>query len=500
MARAGGSYDAVVAGAGMAGLTAAVLLSARGFRVLLAETQTKVGGYLADFHRGAWCFDAAANFLGGLEPGGEVAILLEEVGLAGRVSFVPVQANFRILLPDRQLDTRGGSYLEMLKAAFPESRAAIEQFAGVLRQIGGEIERFGRLRPWQRALLPLFCPRLFRHGRATVEPLAKQTVHDPVLRTLLTSFPATAPPDEVSLLFASAALHKSERGGLFYPAGGMGGLARALADCAKSHGAEILTGDGLEAVEHNGRRVRAVRLHSGERVAARAVIAAFNPADVLALLKGPGGAAVEAARRRAASFRYAASAFVIYLGLKSLPETPDNFFFTTLYETIDLGSIYRTIARGEIPDSSVLHLVLPDAADAQYSAAAPVAKIITPMPYAPFARCREHAGKEAYRRMKQEWTERLVERVSSRIPSLRSRIKVVASATPLTLEHWTGNRGGAMYGLEATPSQMGPWRWPNRGVLEGLYFCGHYTRPAHGIVGACCSGRFAANHAASDLK
>ena len=73
------------------------------------------------------------------------------------------------------------------------------------------------------------------------------------------------------------------------------------------------------------------------------------------------------------------------------------------------------------------------------------------------------------------------------------------AASPLTLEEWSGNTRGAMFGLEATPDQFGHRRWPNAGILKGLYFSGHYSRPSHGIVGACYSGWLAADRATRGL-
>ncbi|MCP4666173.1 MAG: hypothetical protein GY849_07380, partial [Deltaproteobacteria bacterium] len=68
----------------------------------------------------------------------------------------------------------------------------------------------------------------------------------------------------------------------------------------------------------------------------------------------------------------------------------------------------------------------------------------------------------------------------------------IERATPMTLARRTGNEGGAMYGLDAACGQVGPQRPPNRTTLDNLLWVGHYTHPAHGIVGSAMSGRFAA--------
>lgn len=484
----------------MGGLTAASLLACHGFRTLILERQPAIGGYMSEFQRGPYRFDAAANFVGAIEDGGEVGSFLNEIGIADRIEFAPVTSSFRVILPDRQVDTRTQPYVEALASAFPDQRGEIARFVRVVNAIGADIKRFEGLRGWRRVLVPFCCPRLLRYAHATTGDLIDRYLHDPGARALAANFPATAPPSEVSLLFAATVLSKGQQGGLYYPVEGMAALARRIADAAAQRGAELRTGTALAAIEHDGRRVCAVRTDSGERMETKAVVVNFNPNDIFAQLEGPETRRLCKARRRAAGFRYSASAFIVYLGLKPDADWSKEFFFTTIFETLDLESLHKTIRRGEMPERSIVHVSFPCAADgASRKTGAPTAKIITMAPYALFSRWCEEGGVENYRRRKNELAERLIERASRHIPSLRGVIVLRETASPLTLEKWTGNRGGAMYGLEPTVDQFGPTRWPNSGLVSGLHFCGHYSRPAHGIVGTCYSGRFVAKRILRDL-
>jgi len=493
-------FDVVVGGSGMGGLAAASLLACRGFKTLLLERRHAVGGYMCDFQRGHYRFDGPTSFVGAVGEDGELGRLLKKIGANDRAAFVPVTNRFRMVLPDREFDTRDRPYLDALAAAFPNQRRKIERFWRILDGIGRDIDRFENLKGWMRLLMPFCCPRLFRHGRATVGNLIHRELSEAGPRALLANLPATAPPSEVSLLFAATVLSKGQRGGLYYPVGGMAGLARLIAEAAKQHGATVRTGAALVAVEHDGRRVRAVRTSSGERIETKAVVADFNPCDVMAMLEGPQTRRIRAARERTSRFRYSASAFIVYMGLKEDGDWSKECFFTGIFETLDMESLYRTIARGEIPEQSVVDVILPCALGrASGNAGPPIGKIITVMPYGPFAQWREREGEDSYQRRKNELADRLIERAYHAMPSLRNAITFREAASPLTLEDWTGNRCGAIYGLEPTVDQFGPTRWPNAAVLKSLYFCGHYSRPSHGIVGTCFSGRFAAERVAADL-
>jgi len=67
----GKTYDVIVIGAGMGGLTAAALLAKKGFKTLLLEKEDQVGGYAVSFKRQGFLFDATGAFVGGCHEGGE---------------------------------------------------------------------------------------------------------------------------------------------------------------------------------------------------------------------------------------------------------------------------------------------------------------------------------------------------------------------------------------------------------------------------------------------
>jgi prolycopene isomerase len=61
-------------------------------------------------------------------------------------------------------------------------------------------------------------------------------------------------------------------------------------------------------------------------------------------------------------------------------------------------------------------------------------------------------------------------------------------ASPRSFERYTRNEGGALYGFDVTPLQVGPGRVDNRTPLPGLLLAGHWTRPGGGVVGVVRSG------------
>src|ERR1700688_489475 len=73
------TYDVVVVGAGMAGLTAARSLAEAGLKVLVAEAQDRIGGRIWTRHVGDEAIELGAEFIHGRSP--ELWALIDEAGL-----------------------------------------------------------------------------------------------------------------------------------------------------------------------------------------------------------------------------------------------------------------------------------------------------------------------------------------------------------------------------------------------------------------------------------
>jgi phytoene dehydrogenase-like protein len=73
------TYDVVVVGAGMAGLTAARSLAEAGLKVLVVEAQDRIGGRIWTRHVGDEAIELGAEFIHGRPP--ELWALIDEAGL-----------------------------------------------------------------------------------------------------------------------------------------------------------------------------------------------------------------------------------------------------------------------------------------------------------------------------------------------------------------------------------------------------------------------------------
>jgi prolycopene isomerase len=159
------------------------------------------------------------------------------------------------------------------------------------------------------------------------------------------------------------------------------------------------------------------------------------------------------------------------------------------------------LGRGEVPKNPTLIVSIPTLLDPLLAPPGQhLLKVLVTVPYG-YREVWGGGNAEKYLQIKEEFSQEMIELLELKlIPHLRKRLLFYEAATPLTLERYTGNERGAMYGLASIPQQMGPWRPPHRAPIPGLFQVGHYTRPSHGIVGAGLSGLFAVRRILQMMK
>lgn len=492
-------YDVVIIGTGIGGLTAGALLAKKGLKVLLLEKASQPGGYVVSFRKKGFTFDATGVFVGGCEPGGEFEALLAEADV--RLEFKRIDA-IRNIYPGFEIALQEGGfdhYIERLRALFPDEKPGVETYEHTILRVGAEVNALSDITWYEKALFPLFFRNLVRFSATTHKAILDRLFKGHEIKMALSSLPVTVPPSQLSFLFVATLLSKVISKGAYYPKGGMGVISKALAGSIERSGGTIRYRTEATRILTRGNEVTGVVTDEGEVIETPAIISnASIPQTFRRLLSGglPSSLA-----RRIERLEYSLSNFIVYLGVRGNAGLDSLPFFTYLRSISDLEGEYEMLRRGEIPENPTVIMTIPSLIDPSLAPKGThTVKLLTVVPYG----YRDEWGstnRQSYQAIKQEMAQRLMAHVESRvIPGLREKIVFSEAATPITLQRYTGNEQGAMYGLAVTPSQFGRHRPPNRTPIKGLYLAGHYTRPAHGIVGAATSGSFAAKMILSGLN
>jgi len=314
----------------------------------------------------------------------------------------------------------------------------------------------------------------------------------------LHTLPLTEPPSRTSFLFVALLVSKALMEGVFYPKGGMGKISKAMLNSFLNWGGEIILHSEVNKILIRDGRVVGTEMRDGRISYSPLILSNINPNLLVKMLP------VELQRpliKRMKQWEYSHSCFILYLATDLDLKKKEVPYFTYLRSLSDLEEEDRMLQRGEIPKNPTMILSIPTLLDPSLAPEGKhLLKVLVTVPY----HYREQWGKadsELYQHLKEEFSQRVLQQLESKLlPDLRNHLLFYEAATPLTLERFTGNEKGAMYGLASTPQQIGISRPPHQTPIPGLLQVGHYSRPSHSIVGASLSGLFAVRSILRKLK
>ncbi len=481
--------DVIVIGGGIGGLVAAGLLAVQGRRVLLFERDSKVGGYVSGFMRDDFYFDSACAFVSACSPGAEFHKILSDMGVINDLTFLPINTIWNVY-PDFDLRINyqdPKTYLEGVKNHFPEQASAIDAYGALTTGLGKEFVDFEQAPWWKKLLLPFSFPTLFRYIRKSHADILKKFFDNHSNMTLaLSALPTSLPPSTLSYAFVAVLWAKVLKSGVFYPKGGMKELSETLAECLKKNGVEIVCNREVTSILTQGRKAVGVGLSNGNEIHAEWIIANSNPFQIQKML--PNGLSLYRGMHRLERFKPSLSAILFYVKLKQEDLPSDWPYFVSINTDNDLEAMNRALEKGSMEQG--LHIVITTPSLIDPSLAPSGHHSLKVLVHAPRADIfdKNYGTADAFDRLKNHVFSEINNHTGL---DLSTHALFVEHATPGTLLRRTGNEGGAMYGLDAACGQVGPQRPPNRTALKNLLCAGHYTHPAHGIVGSAMSGSFA---------
>jgi len=522
-------YDAIIVGAGIAGLTAAAYLARAGHRILLADKEAACGGLVTTFERHGFHFDGGIR---AIENSGIVFPMLRDLGIA--LEFIPSQV--AIGVEDRVVRLQSSASLEEYQALlgdlFPAERDGIAAIMGEIRRAMRYMDvlygidnpafldpkrdrayMIKTLLPW----LPRYAatmPKLVRMTEPIVPYLQRYTSNRSLVDLFAQHFFVSTPAFFALSYFS---LYLDYR----YPRGGTGKLAEALAAFIQDQGGEIRTRTEIVGVDPEGREIVDA---AGQRYAYRRLIWA---ADLKALYGGMDAAAIQdAAMRRAVVERQAAvrdkrggdSVHTVYLAVDLPPEyfrqrASAHFFYTPRREGQTVaGSVKPGSDRASIEawlerflPRTTYEISIPALRDTAMAPPGQTGLIVSILFDHALTKQIEAEGWLA------EFTasceRQIIDLLDGAVfPGLKDAMIESFTSTPLTIERRVGSTDGAITGWAFTndsipvehrlPRIMGAVRTPVAGVLQA----GQWAFSPSGLPTCILTGKLAADAVLKALR
>ena len=483
-------YDAIVVGSGLGGLSCAALLARSGKHVLVVERHDRPGGYAHSFRRNGYLFDSAVHLVGGCEPspfegGGLVHRLLEAVGARDKVVFTRIDPLYTTVFPGLELRPRLGleEFVRSHAEAFPTERKGVHDLVQECLAIRNEARRAAELdSPFDVMRRPGRFPTLLRYRRATLARVMDEHLDDPRAKAVFATFwPYLGlPPGQVSFLYFATMLLSYVAEGAFYCKGSFQSLARALTQSLERNGGDVLFRSPVRRIAIEGGRASGVVLENGQRISAPVIVSNADLRQTVTELVGETRFPVTF-RRPLARLTPSVSAFVTYLAtdldLAGLGATHETF----VYDGFDHEAAYASTLSGR---PCWWTATIPTLADPSLAPAGThLMTLTTLVPY---------TAASNWRAEKDTRVDGMLAAAEKRFPGLRASLRFSEGGTPRTMERYTRNSDGAIYGWALAPDQIGPGRPSNETPIPGLWLAGHWAQPGGGVYGVVTSGVAAA--------
>jgi prolycopene isomerase len=472
------SYDAVVIGSGLGGLTAAALLAKAGWKTLVAEQASGPGGYARAFRRGAYIFDPAVHATAQGADGLLPDLLYRHLGVRDRIAMVQVNSLYEAAFPDLRLRVPFGAeeYVAAHARAMPHEREAFERFVALSLQVHEEAHAL----PPQLSMRDLDAavarfPTLFRYLGATFAEVTDDVFTDPKAKALAAAmWPYLGlPPSRLAFVAASQVLGVHVQGA-YYCLGSFDTLVQALVVALEANGGELVVDQPVTGISVEDGRASGVTLESGHHVRAPVVI---SNADARATLLDYVGAERLPAPfvKRLRRMEPALSAFVVFAA--TTLDLSGAAHETFLFRHWDHDRAYEDLLAGR-PGGTWGNV--PTVTDP--SLAPPGEHLVILSALAPYQLDRP------WDTLKEQFTAAMLDEFDTVYPGLKDNLTYCESATPDTLHRFTLNHQGAAYGWANTPRQQGSKRLSHATPINDLYLCGHWTQPGTGSIRVLVSG------------
>ena len=514
-------YDAIVIGGGHNGLVAAAYLSKAGYKTLVLEKRSILGGAAASEE----IFPGFQVNTGSLEVGMFLPVIVKDLSLTQHgLKFIESPAIVTALQPDglpltlwrdaQRSQLEIAHYNQADAARFPAYLRWISQLTGILQDMltltPPPIPHLsaGELLPWLSPALK--ARRLGRREVMEFVRLLPMPVSDfldewfslPLLKAALGA-PAVAGSlagpraSGTAFMLLYQALNAGQAGfrASRFVRGGSGQLSQALAGAVRSNGGEIRTASAVTGLSWDGDQVKGVQLEDGERISSRVVLSSADPRQTFFSLVGADRLEVSFVRE-VKNIRFRGSTARVNLALDGLPLFPSLTNDSEadqrsrlsghilLCQDLDaLERAYDDAKYGSISGQPVLDCVLPTILD---DSLAPGGKHILSInvQYTPY-RLKE-GDWEGHREL---LLERVLETLSAYAPGIRQQVIHSQVLTPLDLEMTYNLPAGDIYHGQMVLDQLlfmrpvpgfGQYKTP----IQNLYLCGAGAHPGGGVTGA----------------
>lgn len=478
------TFDYIILGAGLGGLSTAACLTKQGKRVLVLEQHYLPGGCCHTFNYGDYSFCADVHYISKCGLGETIRIFLDYINRAVAFNSLDPDCIDRIITPEVEFAIPLGweNLRQRLLSTFPEESTAINDYCDEIQRLHQDICKFSRDIRWFAQKwsdwwkLPKYW-HLFSRRNWTLQDLYDRVGLSPKLQAILAgqSGDYALPPNQIALITHTSLVWDYSQGA-YYPKHHFKDFVDTIADAITAKGGVILYSTPVEYIEVKNKKVQSITAAGKTYQATLDYISDLDPKLTIQLMQEGAKSLSQSEYDRLTNYEYSASAFNVYLGLaESFDPKQYNLGNWNIwyYPNGDLNQAYHEQFNGHL-DHPWIFLSCPTLKSTEPGMAPEgkhILEIATVCPYEPFKLLNEN-DQTAYKAKKREVYQQIMTSVRDIIPDIDHHIRMKIYGTPTTSEYYLGQPQGNIYGAKLIPNQIGLNRLGYRTELGNLFLVG----------------------------
>lgn len=477
------TFDYVILGAGLGGLSAAACLTRQGYRVAVLEKHYLPGGCCHTFDYGDYRFCADVHYISQCGSGQTIRQFLNYIEREVAFNSLDADCIDRVITPDANfgIPLDWERFRAKLVATFPEEAIALHRYFDEIQHLHQDIRHLGQSvrwydPKWSDWLQLLRYWNLFQKRHWTLQDLYDRIGLSPKVQAILAgqSGDYALPPNQIALItHTSLTWDYSE--GAYYPTHHFKHFVDTIVNAVVEGGGVVRYSSPVEHIAIAHHQVQSVTAGGQTYQATRAYISDLDPKQTVQLMGDPTPLSGPE-YHRLTDYEYSASAFNIYLGLDNRFQ-PEAYglgnWNVWYYPTGNLNQEYAQQLAGHL-DHPWIFLSCPTLKSTEPGMAPAghhVLEIATVCPYEPFKHLRE-TDPQAYKAKKRATYQAVMASVRDLIPDVDAYARMKVYGTPTTSEHFLGQPEGNIYGAKLIPQQVGLHRLGYRTELPNLFLVG----------------------------
>jgi all-trans-retinol 13,14-reductase len=253
----GKTYDSIIIGSGIGGLTTAGLLSKNGKRVLVLEQHYVAGGTMHTFDLKGVEHETGIHYVGNIDKRKPILDLItsdpiewSQLGWEDKKTMIYDE----IVIEDRhyKLPTGESNLLNYLTEQFPHQRKGLVQYFRLIKDAASKDLFFLlKLFPWKKIgnYIKYLQPDYYYYcSNSTYDVIRQHITDEELIAVLCGQFGDYGPPPKEAPFFIHASIVNHYINGGYFPKGGPSAIAESICKFIYEKGGQVLVGKPVEEI------------------------------------------------------------------------------------------------------------------------------------------------------------------------------------------------------------------------------------------------------------